>query len=339
MRPEWIVDSIKAQTLLSEEDYLLERLRGGPAQKTIHAFKQVTAQPLGEDIIYPAARPTLGRLQQQQAQAEKLQEAQEQQPQFQQQQDQPPGPSQSDATRAAAPSCSDTAAAAAVHVGSDREPSGAAAEHDDDAEQGDCVTAAATAPEQACSAAAVSDDAPRCYQPDEDWGLARNGASAVATLGHSSSNTDAGSQYGAGDAVSEPHPVPKTRQAAAAATWTPEDMRIAQAAAATARGRCDMLKVRCSTSTPEHASIPRSSSAALSTAPSCAVSATHQAVCSQGAPKSTRDDPDYVKNYFAASRLHFIGTWKVCLITTFVPATWQSPALITVSPARSGISS
>ena len=35
----------------------------------------------------------------------------------------------------------------------------------------------------------------------------------------------------------------------------------------------------------------------------------------QGAPKSTRDDPDYVKNYFAASRLHFIGTWKVRIVS------------------------
>ncbi len=38
----------------------------------------------------------------------------------------------------------------------------------------------------------------------------------------------------------------------------------------------------------------------------------------QGAPKSTRNDPDYVKNYFAASRLHFIGTWKVCLSSKMI---------------------
>ena len=39
------------------EDYLLERLRGGPGQLMIHAFKDVTAQPLAAEAIYPAARP------------------------------------------------------------------------------------------------------------------------------------------------------------------------------------------------------------------------------------------------------------------------------------------
>jgi len=270
------VDSIKAQVLLSEEDYLLERLRGGPAQKTIHAFKQVTAQPLGEDIIYPAARPTLGRLQQQQAQAEKLHQAQAQE-QVQQPQDQPPRPPQYDAARVAEPSCSagDAAAAAATHVATDREPSGNAAEHDDeDAEQGDGVTAIHAAPEQTCQSAAVSGKVPHRNQSDKEWGLAEEGASAVAAVGRSSTNDDAGSQYGTGDAVSELHPVPEPRQAAAAATWTPEDMRVAQAAAATARSRCDMLKVRGSImSTQEHASTPRSSPfTAVSTAPSCTVS-------------------------------------------------------------------
>lgn len=57
VRPEWIVDSLKADKLLSMEDYLLERLRGGPGQLMIHAFKDVTAQPLAAEAIYPAARP------------------------------------------------------------------------------------------------------------------------------------------------------------------------------------------------------------------------------------------------------------------------------------------
>ena len=241
------MDSIKAQILLSEEDYLLERLRGGPAQKTIHAFKQVTAQPLGEDAIYPAARPTLGRLQQQQAQAEKAQQAQAQE-QVQQQQEKPPRPAQYDATRVAEPSCSagDAAAADAVHTATDREPSGNAAEQDDDAERGDGVTALATAPAQTCHTGAVSGGVSHRDQPDKVWGPAEDGAKAVVAVGRSSCNDDAGSQYGSGDAVPEPQPVPEPRLAAAAATWTPEDMRVAQAAAATARSRCDMLKVRCS---------------------------------------------------------------------------------------------
>ena len=252
------MDSIKAQTLLSEEDYLLERLRGGPAQKTIHAFKQVTAQPLGEDVIYPAARPTLGRLQQQQAQAEKSHHAPAQEQVQQKQEYQPPRPPQRDYTQLAAPSTAgDTAAAAAMDVALDREPDGNAAEHDDDAEQGDCVTDP-TGPNLTCDKAAISDGVPLCHQHDKDWGLADSDASALAAVGQGSSNIDAGSQYGSGDAVSEPHPVPEPRQAAAAATWTPEDMRVAQAAAAAARGRCDMLKVRDSIpSTPEHVSTLR----------------------------------------------------------------------------------
>jgi len=30
----------------------------------------------------------------------------------------------------------------------------------------------------------------------------------------------------------------------------------------------------------------------------------------KGAPKSSRDDPEFMANYFKSSRLHFIGTWK-----------------------------
>lgn len=48
-------------------------------------------------------------------------------------------------------------------------------------------------------------------------------------------------------------------------------LRAAQQIAAQARQRCDMLK---------------------------------------GPPRSSREDPDFQANYFAASRLHFIGSWK-----------------------------
>lgn len=30
----------------------------------------------------------------------------------------------------------------------------------------------------------------------------------------------------------------------------------------------------------------------------------------KGAPKSSRNDPDFMNNYYKSSRLHFIGTWK-----------------------------
>ena len=30
----------------------------------------------------------------------------------------------------------------------------------------------------------------------------------------------------------------------------------------------------------------------------------------KGAPKSSRDDPQFMDNYYKSSRLHFIGTWK-----------------------------
>lgn len=30
----------------------------------------------------------------------------------------------------------------------------------------------------------------------------------------------------------------------------------------------------------------------------------------KGAPKSSREDPKFMDNYYKSSRLHFIGTWK-----------------------------
>jgi len=50
--------------------------------------------------------------------------------------------------------------------------------------------------------------------------------------------------------------------------YDPAEMRAAQAEAARLRAACDMLK---------------------------------------GAPKSSRDDPNFVESFFSASRLHFIG--------------------------------
>lgn len=42
------------------------------------------------------------------------------------------------------------------------------------------------------------------------------------------------------------------------------------------------------------------------------VAAECRAACDmlKGAPKSSRDDPFFMDNYYKASRLHFIGTWK-----------------------------
>ena len=42
------------------------------------------------------------------------------------------------------------------------------------------------------------------------------------------------------------------------------------------------------------------------------VAAACRAACDvlKGAPKSSRDDPFFMDNYYKSSRLHFIGTWK-----------------------------
>lgn len=42
------------------------------------------------------------------------------------------------------------------------------------------------------------------------------------------------------------------------------------------------------------------------------VAATCRATCDmlKGAPKSSREDPQFMDNYYKSSRLHFIGTWK-----------------------------
>lgn len=55
-------------------------------------------------------------------------------------------------------------------------------------------------------------------------------------------------------------------------TWTPEQIAAAQRTAQAMRAACDVLK---------------------------------------GPPKSTADDPQFLQTYFRASRLHFIGTWRM----------------------------
>ena len=284
VRPEWIVDSIKAQTLLSEEDYLLERLRGGPAQKMIHAFKAVTAQPLDDDVIYPAARPSLSRLQQ---------ESDDQQQHCLTVHEQ--------SVEAAEPSVlsGTLPAGTAIDATDEREASGNAAEDED----ADAFSFMATSPNahetEAGGADASGDHVNGAAQCGPGHVGIRPSASACLPVEQRqrAANDDAASQFGSADAVPEPRP---PRQAAAP-RWTADDMRVAQAAAAAARSRCDMLKVcapRPNRSSHDAALIKIRRN-------SCGISRP------QGAPKSTRDDPDYVKNYFAASRLHFIGTWKV----------------------------
>ena len=226
VRPEWIVDSVKAQTLLSEEDYLLERLRGGPAQKTIHAFKAVTAQALGGDVIYPAARSSLNRLQQQQAQ---------QQDRHNQQQS-----LQGQSVEAAESSLSDSKppAAAAAATPDDREAGGNAAEDED----ADAFSFMAT------SSAAVmegggADVSGICGHATAQGGP---GSVGVQTSAKPCLFTAQHQQEADDDAVSQlgfEYAVPVQRPTAAAPTWTADDMRAAQAAAAAARSRCDMLKV------------------------------------------------------------------------------------------------
>lgn len=56
------------------------------------------------------------------------------------------------------------------------------------------------------------------------------------------------------------------------ATWTPEQIQAAQRTAQAMRSACDVLK---------------------------------------GPPKSSADDPKFLETYFRASRLHFIGTWRM----------------------------
>lgn len=43
------------------------------------------------------------------------------------------------------------------------------------------------------------------------------------------------------------------------------------------------------------------------------VAAQKRAACDvlKGPPRSSRDDPEFMNTFFKASRLHFIGTWKV----------------------------
>jgi hypothetical protein len=46
------------------------------------------------------------------------------------------------------------------------------------------------------------------------------------------------------------------------------------------------------------------------------VAAQKRAACDvlKGPPRSSRDDPEFMNTFFKASRLHFIGTWKVRLL-------------------------
>lgn len=66
--------------------------------------------------------------------------------------------------------------------------------------------------------------------------------------------------------------LPAVGQGTARTTWTPAQLAAANKTAAAMRAACDVLK---------------------------------------GAPKSSADDKDFMKTYFRASRLHFIGTWRM----------------------------
>eukprot|EP00892_Ulva_mutabilis_P005096 jgi/Ulvmu1/2959/UM149_0042.1 len=83
----------------------------------------------------------------------------------------------------------------------------------------------------------------------------------------------------ASPAQSPGHPAPPGRlvpmdpaQPAPQPSWTPEQIQSAQRTAKAMRAACDVLK---------------------------------------GPPKSTADDPKFLETYFRASRLHFIGTWRM----------------------------
>ncbi|KAL6766193.1 REV1 [Auxenochlorella protothecoides x Auxenochlorella symbiontica] len=46
----------------------------------------------------------------------------------------------------------------------------------------------------------------------------------------------------------------------------------------------------------------------------------------KGAPKSSRDDPNFVESFFSASRLHFIGMWKTRLESLMLSGVMGGPA-------------
>ena len=234
VRPEWIVDSLKAGRLISMEDYLLERLRGGPGQRTIHAFKDITAQPLAADAIYPAAR-------------------------------QRQCPDQATVRPSDQP-----VAVHGEHIGMDSaeqrvevEDGGLAGRDAGIGEQegGSCL-AETTEWGEGNRAERNGDQPGGGMDSEEDFSFvvaapkrSRSSIQASAALPEmeapalpvSEGTTDPALHSRGGlpaPAGERDRPVNVARNGPGRASFDPEDMRVAQAAAAAARGRCDMLKVQ-----------------------------------------------------------------------------------------------
>ena len=60
VRPEWVVESIRAGRLLAIEDFVLWRLKAAPGQQRLRGFAPVAAAPLPKDAIYGSRAGLVG---------------------------------------------------------------------------------------------------------------------------------------------------------------------------------------------------------------------------------------------------------------------------------------
>ncbi|KAL4443032.1 hypothetical protein ABPG77_008523 [Micractinium sp. CCAP 211/92] len=239
IRPEWVVDSIRAGRLLPTQDYALQQLRDAPGQRKLKAFQKVQLQALPPSAIYGGqAAAVVGS-----AAANEQSVGQ---------------------SAAAAAGLEGATAASGSHPealgGTAPRPASVdTAQRTEGEARAEAGPTAAAVPSStpAAAAAAAPDPAPPPPLPP---------AAAPAQAPPISP--------GPGPPAARPRSPgagPALATAAAVGGYDLQELRQALALAAKLRSECDGLK---------------------------------------GPPKSSRDDPDFVRNFHKYSRLHFIGSWR-----------------------------
>lgn len=324
VRPEWIVDSMKAHRLLPHEGYVLQRLRAQPGQKLLAGFQTGGGGSVAKDSVYPQARarsidpPNAADLASQLPAAQGgagPSKPQQQLPTAAEQQTAQPqvaaapgstdadSPRPSAASRLPAPDAAATAdsrqqtdegsmpAVQAVVSANDASRPGGAARPEAARALGSGGSQHPSPP--AAMLAQPGDELELSLQlpPDPDEG-------ARAAFAGDPPSPSPGQQPKAPvrnaslpQQQQQPHQAPQQQP-----PYPPvaDDMALAQQVAAQKRAACDVLK---------------------------------------GPPRTSRDDPEFMNTFFKASRLHWIGTWKARIDALLAVPPEATPQPATAQPS------
>ena len=284
VRAAWIVESIAAGRLLPPGQFSIDRLAINPAQQRMRELSSGTGAALQRQDIFP-------QLRQDGAEPQPLRHV-AQSPATGVPQDRPP--SRLDHADSVAPQNAVEAMTPAsvgvphrVSSGHTAGPAGAAA---DACKQGrrtleegalPAHAPAAPTPTTGAQPGTAHDAAVRAsMRPQQSGGPIGQSShltqldAAVAQPCAAESSPDARTRHSPPPQSGEERaaPVYSSPPVLDATTWTAAQIAAAQRVAAKLRSECDVLKM---------------------------------------APRSSADDPDFLATYFKASRLHFIGTWKM----------------------------